>query len=67
MARLVGYRYWVCEIGPAPDFHHGEWINKLCYRDTIEDAQRVVNVLGATSITFECYVILADPIFKQED
>jgi len=35
----------------------------LDYRDNLEDAQKIINVLNETDINFSVYVILAEPVY----
>jgi len=70
MPKIVGYQYWVCEITPdnyTADGQFTESIRKLCKRDDIDDAQRIVDLLHNTSTCFEAYTLMAEPVWKRNE
>ena len=62
LTKVLGYRFKVCEMTPGPESGI-DCVRFLDYRDNLEDAQKIINVLNETDINFSVYVILAEPVY----
>ena len=64
---LLGYMFTVCEFCPPKPGKSCEiWaeIRYLDHRDTIEDAQKIIDVLNETDTSYTSYGIVARPIYS---
>ena len=62
--KVRGYKFHICKMAPNCDDQWRDCIMFMDYRDNIEDAQKIMDVLQETDINWTVYYILAEPVYE---